>query len=533
MRGLESIDMLIAFTLVALFMLGVYMLSGYFAQTTQQIETVAQTHLDAQEILKKILATPGSPPGWTDLSQVQDLGLADPSLPGQLDSRKLMALAIASGVGVETVCRINVAGSDIPVTKIGYGIYMWGQPQQNQLDPAVYERILKSIFGADWDSYDIEIQIRPALSISIQLAGTQVLLQVNPPGVYSYDLCAFYWPGYSSAQYSIKIMGAYYYTKGSGKNAKWYFYIALYNDGTQDVTITSVLFNGKNLLTSPIVIKSGNVWCNEFALSGAPALTKVVVSGTNVYAETDATNAKPSYQCVPPDKNAPQTAPQVACVSGETDESGLGAVPTPGSPVFAFAYVRGVAVKGANYTYYSPNQVSLIGLVARRDAGVYIVHSKLIQNPSSTSLCGCDDPGVSALGLRYVGVFLGGRTVPIVQSATVNPSSSPDFNAVCNPDSISRGVCLIPWSMIGRAKFLIATVERNSQGDPPKCNGIPQRDVIVMPLTGGLPPLYEIRFATWKRWTDKRPESLAVSQASALGDAGEVTYKVDLWVFRR
>ncbi|AAL63134.1 hypothetical protein PAE0931 [Pyrobaculum aerophilum str. IM2] len=526
---MESIDMLVAFTLVAMFMLSIYVLSNYFAASTQQVVTVAGTHLDAQEVLKKILTTPGSPPDWTDLNQVEDLGLADPSLPGQLDSRKLLALAVASGVGAEALCRINVAGQDVPVTKIGYGIYLWGAPQQQSIDPSVYERILRSLFGADWDKYDMEIYIRPALNINIELMDTQALIRVSPPGIYSYHACVFYWPQYSTAQYSIEILGAYYYKKGN----KWNFTIALYNDGVQPATITSIEFNGVNLLSAPITINPGDVYCPDFQLSGEPANTRVVVRGEGIYAEADAQKTKPHGRCKPPDKNAPATAPQVVCVNGETGDDGIGAIPVPGGTVFAFAYVRGVAVRGANYTYYSPYQISLVGLVARQNAGVYVVHSKLIQSATSTSLCGCDDPGVSALGLRYIGVFLGGKTVPLVQSATINPGSSVDFNEVCNQDSLSSGACLIPWSFIGRAKFLIATVERNSQGDPPKCNGIPQRDVIVMPLTGGLPPLYEIHFATWKRWTDKRPEALAVSHASALADAGEVTYIVDLWVFRR
>ncbi len=173
-----------------------------------------------------------------------------------------------------------------------------------------------------------------------------------------------------------------------------------------------------------------------------------------------------------------------------------------------------------------------MGLVAKPDAGVYVIHSKLIQNAvHGASLCGCDHLGVPALGLRYLGVFLGGQSAPLYNDLTINPGVSLDLNNVCG-GGIDIGGCLIPWDRIGRAKFLIAAVSRNSQGQPPMCGEIPQNDVIVMPLTGGLPPLYEVHFATWRRWVSSRPEALAVSHASAVADAGEITYVVDLWVFR-
>jgi len=201
--------------------------------------------------------------------------------------------------------------------------------------------------------------------------------------------------------------------------------------------------------------------------------------------------------------------------------------------VFAFAYVRGVMLRGVNYTYWGAGDVSIVGLVAHPSRGVYVVHSKLLQNAGSgASLCGCDDPGVSALGIRYFGVFLGGQSVPLLQNVRLNPSSRFDLGELCDSSGMERGGCLIPWDRIGRAKFLIAAVSRNSQGRPPRCGGIPQNDVIVMPLAGGLPPLYEIKFATWRRWVSRTPEALAVSHASAVADAGEITYVVDLWVFR-
>ncbi|MGB9705872.1 MAG: hypothetical protein ACPL3C_10515, partial [Pyrobaculum sp.] len=224
--------------------------------------------------------------------------------------------------------------------------------------------------------------------------------------------------------------------------------------------------------------------------------------------------------------------PKPQCFTGDTGADGRGAVAVPGDTIFVFVRARGAAVRGVNYTYPGSGQVSLVGLVAKQDAGVYVVHSKLIQNIGSTSLCGCDDPGVSALGLRAVYGFLGGQTSNLLQDVTINPSVNLDLDTVCANGIKDRGGCLIPWSKIGRAKFLVVLVERNSNGDPPKCGGIPQRDVIVMPLTGGLPPLYDVRFATWWRWVGQRPEALVTSYAEALADAGEITYKVGLWVFR-
>jgi hypothetical protein len=87
-RGMESIDMLIALSLAAFFMLGVYFLSYYFAESTKQTEAAAASKLDAQEILKKILQSPGDPPGWTDINQVNSLGLADPDPAGHARPEK-------------------------------------------------------------------------------------------------------------------------------------------------------------------------------------------------------------------------------------------------------------------------------------------------------------------------------------------------------------------------------------------------------------------------------------------------------------
>jgi hypothetical protein len=189
-------------------------------------------------------------------------------------------------------------------------------------------------------------------------------------------------------------------------------------------------------------------------------------------------------------------------------------------------------LKGVNYTYAGTGSVSLVGLVAKPDAGVYVIHSRHIQNAGDgASLCGCDDPDVSAVGLRYLGVFLGGQSAPLYNNLIINPGVSLDLNNVCG-GGIDIGGCLIPWNSFGRAKFLIAAVSRDSHGQPPHCGGIPQNDVIVMPLAGGLPPLYEVHFATWRRWVGRGPEALAVSHASAVADAGEITYVVDLRVFR-
>jgi hypothetical protein len=52
-----------------------------------------------------------------------------------LDPRKLMALAAISGVAAEAACKINAAKEDYPVTKVGYGIYVWGAPIQMSKSP--------------------------------------------------------------------------------------------------------------------------------------------------------------------------------------------------------------------------------------------------------------------------------------------------------------------------------------------------------------------------------------------------------------
>jgi hypothetical protein len=543
---MESIDMLIAFSLVAFFMLGVYFLSYYFAESSKQTEAAAASMLDAQEVLKKILQSPGDPSGWTDLNQINSLGLADPKLPGMLDPRKLMSLATADPDLAQKIasaaCRINAAKEDYPVTKVGYGIYVWGAPTPTSVDPSVYERILRSLFGDDWSKYDIELRIRPALKINVTLAGSQVRVKVDPPGVYDVDVCYVAWPGGTSANPEppgVYIRGAYVWTQG--KN--YYARVDVENTGGPAV-ITKVEVGNVVIFSGSKQLGSYCKWSFEWPTQGTSKTNPC--GSSECYARVTFTNATGTYTvpapvtfgkplgafkpgCYTPDV----TTPISACASGQTGEDGRGSVSVSGLSLFAYAYVRGVMLKGVNYTYAGSGTVSLVGLVAKPDAGVYVVHSKLIQNAGEgASLCGCDDPGVSALGIRYFGVFLGGQSVPLLQNVRLNPSSQFDLGELCGGSGMERGGCLIPWDRIRRAKFLIAAVSRNSQGQPPKCGGIPQNDVIVMPLAGGLPPLYEVHFATWRRWVGRQPEALAVSHASAVADAGEITYVVDLWVFR-
>jgi hypothetical protein len=545
-RGMESIDMLVALSLVALFMLGVYVLSYYFADVSEQTEAVAASKLDAQEILKKILQSPGDPSGWSDMNQVNSLGLADPELPGVLDPKKLMALAAASGVNVESSCRINTARGDYPVTKIGYSIYVWGAPTPTGVDPSVYERILRSLFGNDWSKYDIELKIRPALKVAVTPAGSQVFVRVDPPGVYDVDLCYVAWPGNTPANPEppgVYIRGAYVWTQGG------YYYARVDVENTGSPAVVTRVAVG-NRFEDLVVIFSGSQplgsYCKmSFAWPTLGASNYNPCGSATCYVQVTFTNATGTYTvrapvtfvkplgafqgCYTPDV----TTPISACASGQTGEDGRGGASVSGLSLFAYAYVRGVMLKSVNYTYTGGGTVSLIGLVAKPDAGVYVVHSRLIQNAGSgASLCGCDDPGVSAVGLRYLSVFLGGQSVPLLQNVRLNPASQLNLGELCDSSGRERGGCLIPWDKIGRAKFLIAAVSRDSQGQPPHCGGIPQNDIIVMPLTGGLPPLYEVHFATWRRWVDSRPEALAVSHASAVADVGEITYVVDFWVFR-
>jgi hypothetical protein len=546
-RGIESIDMLIALSLVAFFMLGVYSLSYYFAESSKQTEAAAASKLDAQEVLKKILQSPGDPPGWTDINQINSLGLADHYLPGVLDPRKLMALAAASGAAAEATCRIRAAGQDYPVTKIGYGIYVWGAPTPTSVDPSVYERILRSLFGDDWGKYDVELRIRPALKIKVMAAGPQVRVEVHPPGVYDVDVCYVAWPGGTSANPEppgVYIRGAYVWKHGGN----YYARVDVENTGGP-AEITKVEVG--NVVIFPGSKQLGTYCTESFRWPTKGASKTNPCTSSPCYAQVTFRNATGTYTvrapvtfggpvgafqpgCYTPDV----TTPISACASGQTGEDGRGSVSVRGLSLFAYAYVRGVMLKGVNYTYAGTGTVSLVGLVAKPDAGVYVVHSKLIQNVGSgASLCGCDAPGVSALGLRYLGVFLGGQSAPLYNDLTINPGVNFDPDNECGRGGGGRGGidiggCLIPWDKIGRAKFLIAAVSRNSQGQPPKCGGIPQNDVIVMPLAGGLPPLYEVHFATWRRWVGHRPEALAVSHASAVADAGEITYVVDLWVFR-
>jgi hypothetical protein len=537
---MESIDMLIALSLVALFMLGVYSLSYYFAESSKQTEAAAASMLDAQEILKKILQSPGDPPDWTDVNRINSLGLADPDLPGMLDSRKLMALAAISGVNAEAACRIRAAQMNYPVTKVGYGIYVWGAPTPTSVDPSVYERILRSLFGDDWSKYDIELRIRPALKINVTAAGSQVRVEVYPPGVYDVDVCYVAWPGGTPANPEppgVYIRGAYVWRRGQN----YYARVDVENTGAP-ATVTRVVVGSVEIFSGSQQL--GTYCAESFQWPTKGASKTNPCSSSPCYAQVTFRNATGTYTVQAPVGNSPGafrpgcytpdvTTPISACASGQTGEDGRGSVSVGGMALFAYAYVRGMMLKGANYTYAGTGTVSLVGLVAKPDAGVYVTHSKLIQNAGSgASLCGCDDPGVPALGLRYLGVFLGGQSVPLLQNVRLNPASQFDLSAECDSSGMERGGCLIPWGKIGRAKFLIAAVSRNSEGRPPHCGGIPQDDVIVMPLAGGLPPLYEVHFATWRRWVGSRPEALAASHASAVADAGEITYVVDLWVFR-
>jgi len=561
---MESIDMLIALSLAAFFMLGVYFLSYYFAESSKQTEAAAASKLDAQGVLKKILQSPGDPPGWTDINQVNSLGLADPTMPGMLDPRKLMALAAASGAAAEAACRIRAAGRDYPVTKIGYGIYVWGAPTPTSIDLSVYEKILRSLFGEDWNKYDIELRIRPALNIILELSESQVFINVHPPGVYSYDVCYVYW-GADSPVYrgprGLIIRGAYLWTEttdqGNNQGTRYKIRIDLENTGSSDATIVSVQVGSYTFSLNEKTVMAG---CTEsitesinFNPCGSNCIATVTFRNSSVTFTVNRAvdKTRPGVFSAGCAKNRPSggldIAPAMACMSGETGvdeerrEYGTGAVTVPGNAVFAFVYVRGVMLRGVNYKYWGAGGISLVGLVAHPSQGVYVVHSKLLQNAGSgASLCGCDEDGDRgggrggnpALGLRYFSVFLGGQSVPLLQNVRLNPASQFNLGELCDSSGMGKGSCLIPWDKIGRAKFLIAVVSRNSQGQPPHCGGIPQNDIIVMPLAGGLPPLYEVHFATWRRWVGSRPEALAVSHASAVADAGEITHVVDLWVFR-
>jgi len=546
---MESIDMLIAFGLVATFMLGVYVLSYYFADTSKQTEAMAASKLDAQEVLKKIIQSPGDPPDWTDINQVNSLGLADPALPGLLDPKKVMALAVAGGVKSGVSCKINAAGQDYPVTKVGYGIYIWGVPEPRSVDPSVYERILRNLFGDDWNKHDVELSIRPALNIDLQLSGSQVFIEVDPGGVYSYDVCYIYWGAdtpVASEPRGLIIRGAYVWSETQGINVRFNVRVDLENTGS-DATIQSVQVGSYTFTPKPneqsigsgckASIERRNVDSTDPCPSGCSA-SVTFRNSSGVFTVSAPVVKSPPAQFPTgcsggrPVADGP-ISPAMVCTSGVTGADGRGGVSVPGSALFAYAYVRGVMLRGVNYTYWGIGDVSLVGLVAHPQRGVYVVHSKLLQNAGQgASLCGCEDGGVSALGLRYLGLFLGGQSVPLLENVRINPGINFDLGEVCDSSGRERGGCLVPWGMVGRAKFLIAAIERNSQGQPPKCGEIPQRDVVVMPLAGGLPPLYEVHFATWRRWAGDRPEALAVSHASAVVDAGEITYVVDLWVFR-
>jgi len=525
--------MLIAFSLLAVFVLGVFILMYYYPTATAQASVKAASELDAQEVLKRIVEHTGDPPDWANPSEVHDFGLADAKLPGMLDPRKIMALASVGDTSDMLQCVINTAQGNYPVTKIGYGIYTWGWPQQQPISSDMYERILRSLFGDEWDKYDIELRIRPALNVKIWNESNTVYLKVDPPGVYRYDLTAVYYGQSSGALYDVKVLDAEVYKHAN----KWYLFLTLYNGGMATAIINTVVLGSYVNNTANIQVGPGQVTCQNFTLPSQPTSYNGYVRGPNVYVAFTAsqTNGNPRCPSQPKKVFDSPVSPQFISFGGYTDEDGFASVTVPGQFLFAFAYVRGMALRGLNYTYGGGGNVSLVGLVARPGAGVYVVHSKLLQNTGQGGgkLCGCSQGGVQALGLRYLGLFLGGQTVPLYQNVRINPGSNLDLSDVCDNSGKERGGCLVPWSALGGAKFLIAVVERNSNGNPQQCGEIPQRDVIVMPLAGGLPPLTEIHFATWRRWTDRRPESLVTSYAKTVADAGEVTYVVELWVFKR
>jgi len=544
--------MLVAFSLLAVFVLGVFALMYYYPTATAQTSVKAASELDAQEVLKRIVEHTGDPPEWTSLSEVHDFGLADAKLPGMLDPHKIMALASAEG-GETLQCIIDTPKKDYPVTKIGYGIYMWDWTQQS-IDSKVYERILRSLFGGEWEKYDIELRIRPALNVKIWNKSNTVYIKVDPPGVYRYDLSVVYFGQSSGVLYDVQVLNAAIcWQKVKGKTVR-YLFLALYNGGMATATINTVVLGNYVNNTANIQIGPGLVACPTFKLPDSfecesqTSCNGYVKEPPYVYVpfkvSTDSSPNCNSLSCPSPPKNVfdSSVSPKFISFGGYTDEDGSASVVVPGEFLFAFAYVRGVALRGLNYTYGGGGDVSLVGLVAQPGVGVYVVHSKLIQNVGhGASLCGCSEGGLQTLGLRYFGLFLGGQTVPLYQDLTILPSQKFDPNEVCEDlkkkgsgsSDKEWGGCRVPWDKLGRAKFIIAVIERNSQGQPPKCGEIPQRDVIVMPLTGGLPPLTEVHFATWRRWTDKRPESLVASYAKTVADAGEVTYVVELWVFRR
>lgn len=220
---------------------------------------------------------------------------------------------------------------------------------------------------------------------------------------------------------------------------------------------------------------------------------------------------------------------------GGTDQEGVGRVYLPGL-AFAAVFVRGVAVRGVNYTYvWGAKEASNIGAVVRPDRGVYIIHGGRIKEVDSERVCGGASPAQE--GIRFdVTVFVGWQTRKLVDSVDIAPGVSFDLEdpEPCEGNKAGPGGgdkktlgCLIGKELLRGAKFLVVTAEATGQG-----GHLPKSDIIVVPLAGGLPPLWRAEFATWRRWVDRRPEALVVSYAEALADGGEITYLVRLWVYR-
>ncbi|GEM_PF-5969373 len=151
-----------------------------YTYTHKTLISEVDIDLLAEEVLKILITTPGSPSNWEFTSQVPtQLGFAES--PYVLSSSKLSTIE-----NVGTLCQIqgiqdedvnNIIGTS-SVLKVNGIDYMY-VPQINGSGYLSYSTVKNVIFGSDGERYDFVFQLKPALKINITIKPLQQGLNIT------------------------------------------------------------------------------------------------------------------------------------------------------------------------------------------------------------------------------------------------------------------------------------------------------------------------------------------------------------------
>ncbi len=156
-------------------------------------------------------------------------------------------------------------------------------------------------------------------------AGSQVLVKVDPPGVYDVDVCYVAWPGNTPANPEppgVYICGAYVWTQGQNYRAR----VIVENTGAP-ATVTRVVVGGVEIFSGSRLLGTYCVDSFEWPTKGASKTNPC--SSSSCYAQVTFRNTTGAYTVRAPVGDSPGafrpgcytpdvTTPISACASGQT-----------------------------------------------------------------------------------------------------------------------------------------------------------------------------------------------------------------------